>query len=118
MLGPDMTFSLSSPLVDQAGDQSGPSGLMAGAQSCAVVPVEMLVEEQVIPPVRIGLELLRAAEDRPPPAFVAFEDSDQAVGDAGGEPVQPVGRAMGGVELQQTLDEKVVGGEPDRAAPV
>src|SRR5215471_15628177 len=41
----------------QAGHEAGPSGLMAGAQASSIVAVEVFVEEDVIAPVRIGLEL-------------------------------------------------------------
>ena len=49
------------------GHEPGPAGLVAGAQPRPVVAVEVLVEEDVVAPVRIGLELLRAAIDRPLP---------------------------------------------------
>src|SRR6516165_6074888 len=49
----------------QAGDHSRPSGLMAGTQARSVVPVEVLVKQDVVAPVRIGLELPRAAVHGP-----------------------------------------------------
>ena len=52
--------------LDQFGDHSCPSRLVACAESGAVVPMEVLVEENVIPPMGVGLELLRAAIDGPP----------------------------------------------------
>ena len=52
--------------LDQLGHVSRPAGLMAGAEPGAVVAVEVLVEEHVVAPVRIGLEFLRAAVDRAP----------------------------------------------------
>ena len=57
--------------LDALGHQPGPAGLVAGAQPCAVVAVEVLVEEDVIPPMRIGLELLRAAVNGSPAVLVA-----------------------------------------------
>src|SRR5687767_2408599 len=36
---------------DERADQPAPAGLMAGPDACAVVALEILVEEQVIPPV-------------------------------------------------------------------
>ena len=59
--------------LDQLGDEPGPSRLVACAQPCAVIPMEVLVEENVIPPVGVGLELLRAAINMPPAMFVAGE---------------------------------------------
>src|SRR5262245_22121839 len=46
---------------DQRGDQCGPPGLMAGADAGAVVAVEVLIEQNEIPPVRIVLQLPDAA---------------------------------------------------------
>ena len=44
-------------VLDHARHQPRPARLMAGAKARAVIAVEILVEEDVIPPVRIGLEL-------------------------------------------------------------
>jgi hypothetical protein len=43
--------------------------------------MEIFVEQQVIPPMWIALELLGAAEHRPPPGLVPQEDPGQAIGD-------------------------------------
>ena len=56
----------------------GPAGLMAGAEAGAVVAVEVLVEQDEIAPVRVFLELPRAAVDRPPAVLVAQEDAAPA----------------------------------------
>ena len=50
--------------IKGARDDSCPSGLMAGSEPGAIVPVEVFVEENVIPPVGIFLELLGASVDR------------------------------------------------------
>src|SRR5262245_46324864 len=71
------TSRSTTPLIDKIRHQRGPSGLMARADSCAVVAVEMLVEQQMIAPVGIGLNLRSAAEDRAAPGRIAFEDADQ-----------------------------------------
>src|SRR5262249_11943590 len=52
--------------VDDPADPPGPAGLVARPDASTVVPLEVLVEEDAVPPVRIGLKLLRAAKDRPP----------------------------------------------------
>src|SRR4029453_1759514 len=52
--------------LDELGDEPCPAGLVTGAQPGAVVGVEVLVEEDVIAPVGIGLELLAAAVARGP----------------------------------------------------
>ena len=44
--------------VDQSRHDPGPPGLMAGADAGAVVAMEVFVEQQVVPPVRIALEFL------------------------------------------------------------
>src|SRR5208283_2145934 len=47
-------------------DHASPTGLMAGPEARAVIAVEVLVEQDVILPLGIGLEFLRAAVHRPP----------------------------------------------------
>src|SRR5271165_2294699 len=69
---------------DQGRHQPGPSGLMTGANTGAVVAMKVFVEQQVIPPVRIALELLGPPEHRPPATFVAQKDPGQPVGDLAG----------------------------------
>jgi hypothetical protein len=54
---------------------------MAGAGAGAVVAVEVLVERNAIPPVRVLLEPFRAAEHRTPAVLVTQENSLQAIGD-------------------------------------
>src|SRR3954447_3829877 len=50
--------------LDDPSDAPRPAGLMAGAHARAGVAVEVLVEQEVVPPQGIGLELLRTAEYR------------------------------------------------------
>src|SRR5207237_9117420 len=73
-------------LLDQFRDESRPSRLVAGTDPGAVVAVEVLVEEQVIPELRVGLELFGAAEDRTTAAFVPQEDPS--------EPSREIGRHL------------------------
>src|SRR5262249_15530145 len=56
-----------------AGDESRPSRLMAGADACAIVPVEKLIEQNVISPIRIFLKLLCPAIHRTVTACVAHK---------------------------------------------
>ena len=58
---------------------------MTGAQARAVVPVEVLVEENVVAPVRVGLECLRAPVDRTLAAGITQEDAGQALRDLPGD---------------------------------
>src|SRR5215218_5428071 len=55
-------------LFEQLRNDRRPSRLVAGAEPLSRVAVEVLVEEDQIPPVRIGLEALDAAVNRPPAA--------------------------------------------------
>ena len=54
--------------VQQAGDHPRPSRLMVGPEPGAVVAVEVLVEQEMVAPVRVLLELPRPAVDRTQPS--------------------------------------------------
>src|SRR5438105_2436072 len=76
-----------SPLINQTGDERGPSRLMRGAQAFAGVAVEVFVEEEQILPVRVMREQLRFAcatrtEDGPIAVRIANEDMDETIGEA------------------------------------
>src|SRR5271168_808297 len=64
-------------LLQQFGDETGPTRLMAGSESRARVPVEVLVEKQQVTPVRVSPKSLHRAMRRPPALFVAQENSGQ-----------------------------------------
>src|SRR6185369_3327650 len=66
---------------DQAGDQSGPSGLVAGSQAGAVVAVEIFVEENQVAPVWIVLEFSGASVDGAAAYRGAQESADETIGD-------------------------------------
>src|SRR6516225_5910897 len=53
---------------EQRGDQRCPAGLMAGTDARAVVSVEVLIKRNVIPPVRVALEIVVVAPDGTAPA--------------------------------------------------
>ena len=80
-----VSASSSAKELNQRRDRARPSGLVAGAEARAVVAVEVLVEEEVVAPVRVLLERLRAAVDRPSPGLVLEEDPREAIGDLLGD---------------------------------
>src|ERR1700752_1101259 len=47
---------------DHIGDEPGPTGLVGGAESRTIVAVEVLMEQQVVAPPRIGLHPLHATK--------------------------------------------------------
>ena len=61
------------------GDQRCPSGLVSGAQSRAVVGMEVLVEQDVVPPPRIVLKERNISEDRSLPSAVAQEQARESI---------------------------------------
>ena len=123
------TASLSA-LLQQLGHQSRPARLMAGAQPGAIVAVEILVEQNVIAEMRIGLKFLRAAKYRPAAMLVAQEKTREPArqlrGDfrqvhlnagAGGTfHLQFVAEIM--MEPLQRFDHQIIHRKPDRPAPV
>src|SRR5215472_8656698 len=58
-------------------DQPCPPGLVAGSQSCSVVSVEILVEENVVFPMRIFLKLLGRAVDGTPRLLISEKNARQ-----------------------------------------
>src|SRR5262249_15126204 len=115
---------------DQRRHQPSPSGLMAGADAGTIVAMEIFVEQQVIPPVRIVLEFLGAAEYWPQPILFAQKDPLQPIGDRASdlEQVHDVARASRTFDpefvaivqiiLHQRADQQHVDGHPNWPAPV
>src|SRR5437879_4192847 len=71
-------FTSLTTLLQELRYYPGPAGLMAGANAGPVVAMEVLVEQDEIPPVRVHLELLRAAMNGPSAVFSTQEDMRQA----------------------------------------
>lgn len=69
--------ALLSRLLDQLGNKSCPSCLVAGPDTRAVIAVKILIEKNGVSPEWIFLELLRACKDRPPAGVVPEEDMCQ-----------------------------------------
>ena len=90
--------------MHDSGDGAGPTSLMAGADPESGVAVEVLVEEEQVPPVRVLLERLRVAVHGTPTPFVTHEDAREPLAELLGHLVEghlPAG--AGG-----TLDLEVV----------
>src|SRR5690348_4646033 len=116
--------------ADDVGDQAGPAGLVPGAERRPVVTVEVLAEDQVVPPGRVVLEPLVPAEAGPPAAGTAGEQGNEPVLEVGSHLVQgELGSAPGRVLDREVVaeepavpfqgaDDQVVQREPERAAPV
>lgn len=92
--------------------------------------MEVLIEQDVIAPVGIGLELLRPAENRPSIVFISLENPDQPPGDLLAHLIQVhhisrTGRtlhfkviAVVEIVLQQGAVDQRIDWEPDRTSPV
>src|SRR5271155_704745 len=103
---------------------------MAGPQSCAVISVEVFIEQQEILPMRIGLEFLRSSVHRPPARGISQKDPGQSIGNFPGylEQVHQVARTGGTLNLeavaviqeirQQSADEHRVYRHPNGTSPV
>src|SRR5215469_4363539 len=88
---------------DQRRHQPGPSGLVTGADAGAIVAVEIFVEQKIVPPVRVALELLSDAEHWPPAALVAQKDPGQPIGDFAGD-LEQVHRVA---QARRTVDPEI-----------
>jgi hypothetical protein len=73
--------------ADHIGDQPGPAGLVRRTQASTIIAVEVLVEEQIVAPPRIGLHPLRVAEARPSSVLVDEEDRHQALPEIRGDDI-------------------------------
>src|SRR5215510_10405263 len=116
--------------IEQDGDDARPSRLVAGAEAGAVVSVEVFVEQNEIPPVRVVLELRGAAVDRTAAAPVPEKDGSEPPRDLVGDleerhPLAGAGRAFDselvaikGIEVQEPADDENIDRHPHRPAPV
>ena len=76
--GNDQLVPASLPrLLNQLRHESSPACLVAGANSGAVIPVKVLIKQEMVPPLGILLEERFAAEDWPPAFAIAKKNADQ-----------------------------------------
>src|SRR5215467_574461 len=66
---------------NQAGNQTRPARLMAGADPCPVIPVEVLVEEEMVAPAGVGLKLLGSAKNGTPAVLIPQKDTGEPQSD-------------------------------------
>jgi len=100
---------LSPPLVDQTGNQSRPTCLMARAQAFSSVSVIVLVEEETIAPVGVCLKFFTISETSSSPRLVARKNSDHAFCNfsrhgSGGNGLPSIGRFNGEVGTQRITE--------------
>src|SRR5580704_7527020 len=125
-----MPGKLLSALFYQFGYEPGPAGLVARADTSAIVAVKILVEEEQILPVRIALEKFGGAGDRAAAVLASHENMNEAAGNLGGDfpEVRFAARARREFDFEvltvivmvflQGFDEEIVHREPDRSTPV
>ena len=61
--------------LDDLSNDTGPSGLMACSKSGTIVAMEVFVKKNIVAPVRISLEFLRAAKYWSLAILIAGEDA-------------------------------------------
>jgi len=66
-------------LLNNLGRETRPAGLMAGPDASSVVSMKILVKENQILPMRVGLELFRSAVNRPAPGGIFQKNTHQPV---------------------------------------
>src|SRR6516165_1830890 len=116
--------------IHQERHQSSPAGLVIRPDPCSVVTVEILVEQNVVEPMRIGLKLFCAAIYGPAPMLVTKEDLSQPLDDLLSH-LEEVHEASGPgrtfdfeivavvlVKAQQRPNDQSVNRKPDWTTPV
>src|SRR4029077_6197989 len=69
--------ALLTALLDQFRDQSRPPGLVTRTDPGAIVSMKKFIEQNQVPPVRIGVENLSTARRRTPAILTAQENTDE-----------------------------------------
>src|SRR5258708_6573235 len=122
--------SASALLLNQHCHEASPARLMACAKSCAAITVKVFMEQKVVTPVEITLQLVVFRIVRAVSRLAPQEKADEALREFIGTLLQGqiLARsrraldlkivAVVMIELLQSLDQQVVDGKPDGAAPV
>src|SRR5215469_6049547 len=71
-------FTRLATLLHQLCDHACPSCLVAGSDAAARISVKVLVEQDQVAPVRVGLKFLEISEDRAPSVLVLQEYAGHA----------------------------------------
>src|SRR5215471_7289660 len=123
-------YSSVTPLINEVGHETTPAGLVCSPQTVAVITMEILVELQIIAPVRILLPHTLMAVDGASAGRIPRKDTNQAIGKAAGDVVWrhhafPRGgtgnsklTAVSFTQFPQGFDHHKGRGKPQRAAPV
>src|SRR5271169_4441015 len=125
-----IAFAGLSALLHQLRDHAGPSGLVARSNSGSRIAVEVLMKQNQVAPVRIGLELFEITEHRPAAIFIAKKNvrhparkfsrylpQGHHLSRSGGElNLKVVAKVV--MKLLERLDQQVVQRKPNRATPV
>ena len=91
-------------LLNQLGNQPCPAGLMACAQSRAVIAMKVFMEEDMVSPVWVLLQERVVAIERPSAALIAQEETDQPVREFIGNGIERQILARPG----GTFDQKII----------
>src|SRR5437867_4804776 len=117
-------------LFDKFCDETGPAGVMAGADPSPIIAVKIFVEKNEIAPVRIALKEFRVASYGTAAVRIAEKNVNEPPGNFGGYlPEIGLGAAMRGalhfeifavvvVKFLQRFHEQIVHRKPDGPAPV
>src|SRR5260370_15768656 len=76
-----MVRAIGPAIFDPGGAESGPAGLVTGPQPAAGGAIEVLVEEDVVTPVRVIRVACEGAVARPRPALVRNEQRAEPLGE-------------------------------------
>src|SRR5258707_15567513 len=113
-------------IVKQRSDERGPAGLVTGPQPASGVPIEVLVEEDVVTPVRVVGVACEGAVARPRPALLRNEQGAEPLRELvchasevcelarSGRAFDPESIPVVAVVLSQSLDQEEVNWEPHR----